>query len=433
LLVALRTALAREPNARFQSARDFAEALRGVARQVEAGLEEGDLAPWLANLGILASRSGVREAVSAPEPMRSTRPAPRPALPPSGAMRAARRPLARTEPPPSSSRMVATTPSSSLPARPGTKFKIRTATGNIVGPLTVAQLLELIATGRVARRTLVSSDGVHFHAVSDDPALGHLVNRPAFDFFHEDTSRMAWQRRIQRDTLPAQLYELCVRAETGLLVFKGDRAQKRVYFSAGVPSFITSNDRNELLGARLVAAGVVPKAAVEACLSLRDGPERLGETLIHQGYLRPTTLLRALIEQIEHRFVELGSWSQGHVCFYRGEQSGEEQLKPYTTGAALVTRLVREGYSGAELAELLGGIRGETLVKVPDAPLAVTDLGLTNAERYALELAPHLQSPERLTAQLAQQNVASPAEGLRAVFIGLASGILSTPRWVGRV
>ena len=59
------------------------------------------------------------------------------------------------------------------------------------------------------------------------------------------------------------------------------------------------------------------------------------------------------------------------------------------------------------------------------------DLGLTHAERYALELAPHLKSPERLTAQLAREDVASPAEGLRAVFIGLASGVLSTPRWVG--
>ncbi|HMJ13319.1 MAG TPA: hypothetical protein VK524_17985, partial [Polyangiaceae bacterium] len=92
-----------------------------------------------------------------------------------------------------------------------------------------------------------------------------------------------------------------------------------------------------------------------------------------------------------------------------------------------------EGYSGAELAELLGGIRGESLVRVSEPLLNITDLGLTNAERYALELAPHLQSPERLTAQIAQQGVASTAEALRAVFIGLASGVLSTPRWVGSV
>jgi hypothetical protein len=309
------------------------------------------------------------------------------------------------------------------------KFKIRTGTGNIVGPLSLPQLLELIATGRVARRTLVSTDGVHFHAAAEEPTLAHLVNRPAFDFSHEDASRMAWQQRIQRDTLPAQLYELAARAETGLLVLKGERQQKRVYFTNGVPSCITSNDRSELLGARLVAAGIVPKAAVEACLALRDGPERLGETLIHQGYLRPTTLLRALIEQLEHRFVEIGSWTQGHLCFYRGEQSGEEQLKPHTTGSALVTRLVREGYSGAELAELLGSIRSETLLSVPDAAIPISDLGLLAAERYALELAPRMQTAERLMAHLAQQNVASAAEALRAVFIGLASGVLSTPRW----
>jgi serine/threonine-protein kinase len=431
LLTALRTALSREPNARFQSARDFAEALRAVARQAGASLDEGDLAPWLANLGILASRSGVREAVSVPNPPRSTRPAPRPVLPPSGTVRAVRRPLARTEPPPSSSHFATAPASSHLAARPGARFKIQTGSGNVIGPLTSAQLFELIATGRVTRGTLVSADGVHFHAAAEDALLGRLINRPAFDFLHEDTSRIAWQRRIQRDTLPAQLYELVARRDTGLMVLKGERQQKNVYFSAGVPSFITSNDRSELLGARLVAAGIVPKAAIDACLALRDGPERLGETLIHHGYLRPTTLLRALIEQLEQRFTEIGSWTHGHVCFYRGEQSGEEQLKPHTTGAALVTRLVREGYTGAELAELLGDVRGETLVQAVDGPIAVADLGLTNAERYALELAPHLQSPERLTAQLARENVASPAEGLRAVFIGLASGVLSTPRWVG--
>lgn len=422
---ALTRALAREPNARFQSAREFADAIRAVARRSGVGLTEADLAPWLLGLGVLTpSRSGTREAISVPlkptsnELLRGGDPGE------SGHMPIARRhqPPA-TEPPPSSGR--------TLRQRRKPSYHVRTSSGNLVGPFSLPQMLELVAIGRVNADTQVSPDGLGLIAVRQVPPLARLAERPAFDFRRRDDSRLVWRRALDRRTLPALLYRFAQDRESGLLLFKADNAQKRVYFTDGTPTFVSSSDRRELLGARLVQLGIVTRGAVEESLSaaFQHGQERLGEMLVARGLLRPTALLRVLIEQLEQRFVEIGSWTQGSLSFYRGEQSGEDQLRAPLVAPALVTRLVREGYPDAELAQLLGCVKGEPLTLVANARTSEAELGLTRSELYALRSAPSGLSLERLTSKLVAEGFAQPEDTLRAAFVGLSSGLLSAPSW----
>jgi eukaryotic-like serine/threonine-protein kinase len=432
LQATLRTALAREPHARFQTAREFAEALRLAARRAGIGLTEGDLAPWLGNLGILArSVSGTREAVSVPLKRRSSRPPPapasaelpvaRPVFPASGMLPVARVVHAETEPPPDSARTV---------RPPGTLFHVRVGPNNLVGPLSLPQMLEAVATGRVGRETLVSPDGASFRAACEIPAIARLAERRAFNFFRNTASPLAWQKPIDRLLLPALLFQFAQEKETGLLVLRADRQQKRVYFAGGAPSFIASTDRSELLGARLVQAGLVSKPVVEECLAVayRQGQQRLGETLVARGLLRPTALLRALIEQLEARFVELGAWTSGNLYYYRGEQSGEDHLKSQAAAPFLITRLIREGYAGAEIAELLGFLQGQPITANAQATVAINELGLTHAELRVLECADGLPL-EQLVGQLSAAGIALPEEVLRVVFIGLSSGHLVASGW----
>src|SRR6478752_7015411 len=57
VLETLRKALSREPERRFQSAVDFATAVREVVRELDLQLGDAELVPWLSNLGILPSGS----------------------------------------------------------------------------------------------------------------------------------------------------------------------------------------------------------------------------------------------------------------------------------------------------------------------------------------------------------------------------------------
>jgi hypothetical protein len=51
----------------------------------------------------------------------------------------------------------------------------------------------------------------------------------------------------------------------------------------------------------------------------------------------------------------------------------------------------------------------------------------------ALEFATSAENLERLLAELSQKNLSSTAEALRAVFVGLSSGVLRAPGWPGAV
>jgi hypothetical protein len=55
LTAILHTALARDRERRFQTARDFGDAVRGVAGDLGMTLNEAQIAPWLEGLGILPS------------------------------------------------------------------------------------------------------------------------------------------------------------------------------------------------------------------------------------------------------------------------------------------------------------------------------------------------------------------------------------------
>ncbi|HEX3777322.1 MAG TPA: protein kinase, partial [Polyangiaceae bacterium] len=97
---ALRRALAREPAKRFQSAGEFAGALRDVARELDITLGDAEIVPWLSTLGILPSRSGTHERLllaqaeqaAHMDATRGTEPAPSPSPAESGELPVQRAP-----------------------------------------------------------------------------------------------------------------------------------------------------------------------------------------------------------------------------------------------------------------------------------------------------------------------------------------------------
>ncbi len=73
----LRQALAKAPADRFDSAREFAAALRRIAHASQIALDDSELVPWLSALGVLPSRSGTHEVTRMPAKLE-----PSPAIPP---------------------------------------------------------------------------------------------------------------------------------------------------------------------------------------------------------------------------------------------------------------------------------------------------------------------------------------------------------------
>lgn len=381
-------ALSREPKNRFQSARDFAHALEHFAEANHYSLEQSELSSWVASLGLLPSRSGTYPAQVAPAPEKALRDD------------------APAEPP---------------PAAKGPTFD----EGRVAGRV---DLLELVATGRVRRRTkLVGRDGVG-RAAADVPGTAELLNRPAFQFGEPHASEATWSLRLEAGSLPGRLFALTLSKATGMLVARAGSREKRAFFVEGEPRCVTSTSRDELLGYRLVRRGVLTEAALRpalagrACCSLH-----LGEVLVSLGALPPTVLLRELLEQLEARFTELLSWRDGTLAFFEGIRSGEEDLLAQVPALALVTRGLKESYDPDEIAYFLASVARSPLSRGDRRGVDFTRLGLSAAERGVLERAAAAGSLERLVEEAVDAKLVSATEALTVAFIGLALGVLAIP------
>jgi serine/threonine-protein kinase len=406
----LKRALARERDYRFQSAREFAHAVGMIARNAGIELSDAALVPWLFELQLMSSQSGLHEAT----------------LPGHGT------PQQKTPPTPAAPKLVSiptergTTPSISslvdtLRRRASMRYHVKLNKGRLLGPVSIPQLAELIVTGRIGPRTLLCEDpSGAFFPLSRIEQLNSLARHPAYEFAQEIDPGYGWT--IERHGLPRVLYNLALRRENGILVARDGRRQKRVMFVDGSPRYLASTDREELLGAWLVRRGLIGQTALRYALDRACNVGcRLGEALLGVGAIRPAQLLRALNEQLEERFAELLQWRSGMLYFGQGPKSGFAMLPGPRSTLAAITRGVRDYYSDAEIAELLDGWRDASFERT--GALHSDLMGLTTGEQRALSKLADGRRLDELVLELDRQDV-PVANTLRTILVGVSAGVL---------
>jgi serine/threonine-protein kinase len=446
LAAIVRKSLAREPRSRFQSARDFAGAIDSYAESKRIPLDHGELSLWVSGLGVLPSRSGthVAHANAAPNSLRNPNANSAPNSHPNASANAnanlsasatatADSQLGAPRPPAASIDTGADREATTRAVLPAPQREIRRPTppalslddGRAAGRV---DLLELVATGRVRRRTkLVGRDGIGRPAV-EVPGTAELLRRAAFQFGDPGVADALWSVPIQARTLPARLYNLVASKPTGMLVARAGSREKRAFFVEGDLRFVSSTSRDELLGHRLRRRNAVDEVLLKPALDTRARCAlHLGEILIGLGAIGPTALLRELIDQIEERFIELLTWREGSLLYFPDIKSGEEEIRSETAAPALITRGVRETYSADELAMLLGPIARALVVRGEARGLDPVRLGTSEAERALLERAISAGTLERLVAAAGQEGLGSVEETLRAAFIGLSASVIAAP------
>lgn len=117
------------------------------------------------------------------------------------------------------------------------------------------------------------------------------------------------------------------RATGGLHVQRDDSPAARdavLYLRDGRLYAATSPGPRPLLGVRLVSAGAVTREALEEALASQAGELagwRLGELLVHLGYVDAEIVTEFVIEQILDTVAEVSSWPAGGWRFRRGERT----------------------------------------------------------------------------------------------------------------
>jgi eukaryotic-like serine/threonine-protein kinase len=464
----LRRALAKQPEDRFANAEEFLAEIEAAAQRHQLELGAHTFAEWLKDLGLIAVQSatrgflpeppagrltiadcpdGLRERSSDPpfadeitlsanelagpdsERPHRTHPGVAPAndldsVPPELAHAAVR--ARKLHPRRRSGKHELPRERSELDVA----YRMRRLGGTIVGPLGLATMLELIATGRIGPDVELSRNSGPFVPVSSMVELARLAARAAYRF-HEPLGLRASDRfLVDRLTLPAKLFALAHERRTGLLAARNGRQRKRLFFVDGACVSGASTDPDELIGARLVAAGILGREEVEGALEAgwRRG-QRLGETLIEHRWLRPSELVRAMGEQRRARLLSLCRWTKGEIAFVDGAETGDDSAPGSGSSLALLSSVVLEAYAGEDLGQMLGPVWAAPLERVSGAEAIERALALPPPEEAALARAGRGHSLAELVGLERRFGLPDAGAIERAVFIGLSAGVLWSSAW----
>lgn len=393
----LQRALARLPEDRYATAQAFAEDVEALARRRNLSLGASRVASWMARLH--------RETPPPPD-----------AHDAKTAVFSDVAPLAEWE-------------DERITPPVGT-YRVRKADGTVVGPLRYQDVAELFATGALGVACRVAKNEGGFESATSFPELQQFVTRSALAWDSDGVWSARSRMDVDRRSLPGWLFRLAVARKTGAILLRHGAKRKKIFLVHGVPEFVASTDKRELLGEHLIAKGRLVRSDIEMALSIlpRFGG-RLGDALVGLGLLRPVELFRAIHEQTIDRYLELFRWREGEVAFDDGAGSGEETIPLGVDPLDLVARGVRESYSTEELLGWLDALGDDLVAPAPQPPLRTQALRWTPGEAAVLGA---LVAPRALRSFLGEQ-VASGLSGLddalRGVFLGLSFGVLATPRF----
>jgi eukaryotic-like serine/threonine-protein kinase len=322
-------------------------------------------------------------------------------------------------------------PSPAPSGRASGTYRVRTRSGGVVGPLPRAEMLALLATGRLSAKSHVSIKPDSFVQVGNVPALSTLAAHPAYRFREDDAVSPAWLERIETVTVPSALFRLATEKQTGLFVAVDGKRRKRVFFDKGDPVFIASTDRDELLGRRLVASGVVTERSIEIALGSHP-PFRLGEALVSFGLLGAAQLVRELSRQLEERLIDLGSWRQGEIRFFPDVVLDQEHhIRTREPTLRVLTDLIRERYAPGDIAAILRPLTKEVLTPTAAREAIAPQLGQSPGDAAVQQLADGTRTVRDIVTYATQGGIPM-ADSLRAVLIGLCSGCLTAALWPPR-
>jgi eukaryotic-like serine/threonine-protein kinase len=386
LVALLRRLLAKSPRNRPARAELVVRELDRLADTLGVRSSAHGLSLWLADLGVVRIESNVRVT-----PHRDDAPA-RPSAPLPSARDTqativdddALKPIVVALPAPE---LPAPRPAESrvaTPSAPTLRYRLRRPGGQVVGPLSLASVLSMLATARAGLDSELARDDGPFVKLSRAFELTRLASRPLYRFF-EPIALLASERHpADRFSLPSHLLRLATQRRTGLLVYRNGAEQRRVYFESGVPTATASTEPNELLGAQLVRSGLVGEADLERVLEsgYRSGCS-LGESLVRAGLLSGEGLERSLAEQRVVRLAALCGARVGDLFFVDGATCGERAPGPSDAPLAPLLQALRIAYSEQELLSVLNGLAHTALSPSPQCGELRSLLRLAGDEAYA--------------------------------------------------
>jgi len=448
---ALRRALSSAAKDRFQSAREFLAAIRGVARAESLAINADQLAPWVFTIGVLGPRSGARDTRTSTNESGARPVAGTPTTPgTSGTRHAKTAPAGKTAPARSMSPARSASPAVFSPtATTGTATASSAGVGldlhetvTVVGgsywllpaearaavAVGLPELVEGVVTGRFSPSLPISRDGERFEPLHKNQVFSRFTRGPLYE---SGSASVDWTVSIARWELPGVLFHAALERLNGALRVEAQGRVRQLFLVNGRPRLIVSPDAGDLLGARLRAKSLMDSASLSRVLTLAcERGEPFGQVCVNEGLLTREHLDFLLKDQLEAKLAALGALPDSLVSFLPGLSAGELGVEWQRPQLAWITQLVMASFAPSEVVQVLTPCLPRRLLPGKSS-VPPSELGLPDPMRRALLFASGGDTLSHLIHSLRAERIAQERETLFAVFLGLSAGLLSCPGFDG--
>jgi len=303
-------------------------------------------------------------------------------------------------------------------------YRVRTAAGRLLGPLSFPRLVELLTRGVIDGDTSVAKADGAFSPARVLPELTRFVTSPALQWTGDEISQASRGGDLINTSLLSEVHQILVAEETGVLHLRDGRRRKKLYFVEGRPEFVASTDREELLGEYLVASGRCMRMEVEMALALlpRYGG-RLGDALVGLGVLRPLELFQAIADQVRARFLEAFRWRRGEWFFVPGVESHEETF-PLGHDVYVLLRDACLEAPGDTVEGFLRPHRDRLIRRAPEPPIPLAAFRPPESWKRVLGELGDDATPSLVIARQTALGHAPAEDVRRALHLGLSCGIV---------
>jgi len=248
------------------------------------------------------------------------------------------------------------------------RYFFRAVNGQVVGPVSLNAVAEMIRSGQLKANTPVSIDAADFKPMKAFPELATLLS---VDVDLPDASEgddllespATYSGNIEEVSLPKLMFTFSAAKANGRLVLQNDSVRKQIYLQNGKAVAALSSDPAESLNHYLVSHAGLNALQIEQLYQqagLQD--DLLADMVVHRGLLQPHQLFEILRELLLEKVFELFSWRVGSYGFYDGQLYKGSILPLNLNPWEMIAEGVRRGYQPEELQQLLFTDQGVVLV-----------------------------------------------------------------------
>lgn len=147
-------------------------------------------------------------------------------------------------------------------------------------------------------------------------------------------------------SFPKLLCEIYLMRTSGSLRITRGKAKKEILISHGIPTKVTSNLLQEVLGRYLVKVGKITEEQYQQTLSIALKSRHLhGDIMASNGLITKDELTKYLKEQSYLKLLNLFKWADGDYTFYRHDFTSLKGDFDDTPLPDLIYRGIKSGYS----------------------------------------------------------------------------------------